>query len=267
MDSFSLLSSKIEDNRSEKIAFVIDLSAEILNEEFLNSNGEKMDRLKVLFEEISNFIKLKDYFNSRPTQFAFYSYNRKLNKEIDFCELKEFDIKFTQIKNSIKNKICIQTESLDLSLIFSEATQILGKKEKEKEANSSLSTNFNNIISNESLVRFILFYNRDMPVVNSKDKEFNNMAFIRLTNFYFDVVYLRKKMNSDEDKKSLTEIYNSLTLVKTKYWYATEISGNYTKIKFFMNLLLANPNQRVKIAEVDKFQKKVEEIVSNYIES
>ena len=37
----------------EKIAFVIDLSAEILFEDFLTSTGEKIERLKMLFEEIS----------------------------------------------------------------------------------------------------------------------------------------------------------------------------------------------------------------------
>ena len=77
MDGFSLLGTKIEDNKQEKIAFVIDLSTEILFEDFLTSTGEKIERLKMLFEEISNFIKLKDYFTSKPCEFALYTYTNK----------------------------------------------------------------------------------------------------------------------------------------------------------------------------------------------
>ena len=93
------------------------------------------------------------------------------------------------------------------------------------------------------------------------------MAFIRLTNFCFDVIFMRKKINTDEDKRSLSEVYASLTSMKPKFWYAMEVSGNINKFKFFMNLLLANANQRIKFSEIDKYQKRIEEIVGNYIEN
>ena len=31
-----------------------------------------------------------------------------------------------------------------------------------------------------------------------------------------------------------------------------------------MNLLLANPNQRVKLSNLDKYQKKVDELIKNF---
>lgn len=93
------------------------------------------------------------------------------------------------------------------------------------------------------------------------------MAFIRLTNFYCDVVFLRKKMITDEDKRTLTEVYNSLTKIKTKFWYAFESSGNYNKFKYIINLLLANPNQRTKLSDIDITQKGIDEFMVSYIDN
>jgi hypothetical protein len=93
------------------------------------------------------------------------------------------------------------------------------------------------------------------------------MTFIRWTNYYFDVVFLRNKLNSEDDKRTLTEVFNSLTAVKPKFWYAFENSGNYAKFKFIMNLLLANPNQRIKLSEIDKHQKRVDELIKNYADN
>lgn len=264
MDGFSLLGTKIEDNKQEKIAFVIDLSTEILFEDFLTSTGEKIERLKMLFEEISNFIKLKDYFTSKPCEFALYTYTNKFNKEIEFCELKEFDVKFSNFYSSLKSKVLEVTEKLDLAQIFSDAIYNLYLTKEHKENKNIISSS--RILNSEILTRYILFYNRsNMPATNSEEKELNTMTFIRLTNFYFDVVFLRKKINSDEDKKSLSGIYSSLKTVKTKNWYSFDISANYNKFKFYMNLLLANANQRIKITEVDKHQKKIEEFAGSYI--
>lgn len=72
-------------------------------------------------------------------------------------------------------------------------------------------------------------------------------------------------MTNDDDRRVLTEVYNSLTYVKTKFWYAFEISGNYNKVKSIMNLLLANPNQRTKLSEIETVQKNVDELIANYI--
>lgn len=252
MNEFSLMTNRIEDNRQEKIAFIIDLSDEILREDFVNFNGEKVERIKILFDEISNFIKLKDYFSSRPTEFALYIYTDKLRKEIGFCEVKEFDIMFNQMRNNAKNFVIEPNDYLDLAQIFKEATGNLNLSGK----------------ANEVIYRYILFYNRsDIPATNSNDREYNTMTFIRLSNFFFDVVFMRRKINADEDKRILNEVYNSLTSVKPKFWYAMEVSGNLNKFKFLMNLLLANANQRVKISDVDKFQKGVEEIVKNYTDN
>jgi hypothetical protein len=266
MDGFSLLSSKIEDNKQEKIAFVIDLSSEVLNEDFLTNSGEKIERLKMLHEEISNFVKLKDYFTSKPCEFALYSYTQKFNKEIEFCELKEFDMKFSNFYNTLRSKVIEAKEYLDLAQVFSEAIYSLNTTKENRENKNINAASSSRILNSEILTRYILFYNRsNMPAINSNDKELNTMTFIRMTNFYFDVVFLRKKINSDEDKKILSEVYSSLKTVKTKNWYSFEISGNHNKFKFYVNLLLANANQRLKITEVEKHQRKIEELAGSYI--
>jgi hypothetical protein len=259
MNEFSLISTKIDDNKQEKIAFIIDLSSEILKEDFYNYNGEKISRFKLITDEISNFIKLKDYFSSKPAEFALYIYSDNLSKEIDFCEVNYFEMHFTQVANKIKNQIKNPQDYLDLSEIFTQATSLLYSKKN----------NYNHMLINDEIIyRYILFYNRsDIPVINRLEKEYNTMTFIRLTNFYFDVIFLRKKSITEEDKKVLTEVYNSLTSIKPKSWYATEISGSFNKFKFYMSLLLANANQRIKLGEIDKYQKSVEEIIKTYIDN
>jgi hypothetical protein len=117
-------------------------------------------------------------------------------------------------------------------------------------------------------LRFILFYSRsDVIANNTNEKEFNVITFIRLTNFFFDVVFLRRKIKTDEDKKLLKDIFLSLTYIKQNFWYSFENSGNLTKLKYIFNLLLANPGQRVKFTEIDKHQKTVEELVKNYLDN
>jgi hypothetical protein len=261
-NDFSLLSTKIEDNKQEKISFVVDLHEEIFKEDFIGVNNEKVERINVIFDEICNFVKLKDYFSSKATEFALFTYTDKLNKEIDFSGLKEFINDLVQVRNKIKNQVVAFSDYLDLTEIYSESINYLGK----------LNVNFNKesnfVYNNEIILRTILFYNRsEIPAINSNEKDFNLITFIRLTNFYFDVIFFRKKINSDDDKRILTEVFNSLTTVKPKFWYAFEISGNINKFKFTMNLLLANPNQRVKLSEIDKYQKGVEEIIKNYIDN
>ena len=95
----------------------------------------------------------------------------------------------------------------------------------------------------------------------------NITTFIRLTNFYFDIIFLRKRILNEEDKIIQNEVFNSLTSVKSKNWYTFEVSANYSKFKYSMSLLLANPNQRVKFGDIDKQQKCIEEIVKNYLEN
>ena len=74
--------SKIEDLKQEKIAFVIDMYEEIKNEDFLSVSGDKKEsRFEVITEEIENFVKIKDYFSIK-TEFALYSYTRTLKQEI-----------------------------------------------------------------------------------------------------------------------------------------------------------------------------------------
>jgi hypothetical protein len=92
------------------------------------------------------------------------------------------------------------------------------------------------------------------------------MTFIRLTNFFCDIVFLRKKMTNDEDKRILTEVYSSLTKIKTKFWYAFESSGNYNKFKYIINLLLANPSQRAKLADIDGIQKEIDNFMMSYLD-
>ena len=85
-----------------------------------------------------------------------------------------------------------------------------------------------------------------------------------MTKFIFDVVFLRRKIANEEDQKILKTTFNSFCGNKPKYWYAFENSGNILKFKHYMNLLLANPNQRVKLSNLDKYQKKVDELIKNF---
>ena len=118
---------------------------------------------------------------------------------------------------------------------------------------------------NDQLIRFILFYNRsDIPAVVSNSSEFNVINFLRMTKFIFDVVFLRRKKQNEEDKKILMTTFNSFKLNKPKYWYVFENSGNIMRFKHIMNLLLANPNQRVKLQNIEKFQKKIDELIKNF---
>jgi hypothetical protein len=212
----------------------------------------RIDRFTVIFDELTNFVKLKDYFCNKPTEFGFYIYTNKLVKLIEFTSFKEFIPNLADNRRMLKEMKFTGKDIFDLSEIFEEAFSYLNKLSRTSS-------------SNETIIRYILFYNRsDIPSMISNEKEHNLINFIRLTNFYFDIIFLRKKMNSDEDKKVLTEVFSSLTMAKPKFWYAFENSGNIPKLKYFMNLLLANPNQRVKLSEIDKTQKNIEELVKNY---
>jgi hypothetical protein len=117
-------------------------------------------------------------------------------------------------------------------------------------------------------LRFILFYCRsDVVANNGNEKEFNVINFIRLTNFYFDVVFLRRKIKIEDDRKVLKDVFLSLTYFRQNFWYAFENSGNVIKLKYIFNILLANPAQRVKFTDIDKYQKNVEELVKNYLDN
>ncbi len=287
MYEYSLLPNKLEDNKQEKIAFIVDLSEDILLEDFVNPNLDKVERFDLIFEGISNFVKLKNYFSSTNTQFALYSYTNILNKEIDFCDVRDFDMVFQQIFSTLKKNVCVnrgmtnlrqnsdmsnnsnksnsnnEIKPLDLAHIFYESINQVNLQSIHKPEG-----NKDSIPDDRIIYRYILIYNRsNMPVVNSNEKEFNTMNFIRLTNFCFDVIFLRKKINAEEDKKILNEVYTSLTSIKPKFWYALEISTSVNKFNFSMNLLLANASQRIKVSELDKYQKKIEEIVRNYFEN
>lgn len=118
----------------------------------------------------------------------------------------------------------------------------------------------------EMSLRMIMFYNRsDTPVFNSNETDYNLITFIRMPNFYLDIVFLRKKIKTDEDKKKLTDVFNSLTMLKQKFWYAFELSDNVGKLKNIFNLLLANPSQRVRFLDLEKFQKGIEEFITPYL--
>jgi hypothetical protein len=260
MNDFTLFSNKIEDNKQEKIAFVIDTSDEIFKEDFKTINNERIHRLEMIFEEIVTFVKLKDYISIKSPEFALYTYSDCLKKEIDFMKISEFISNLNQVKYNLKTYIYFGKSIVDLSHIFSEAFNSMQKFDKEKDKNiPSL---------NEIIVRYILIYNRsDISAINSNEEQYNITSFIRLTNFFFDVIFLRRRITTEEDKIIQNEVFSSLTSFRPKTWYAFEISGNVSKFKFSMNLILANPNQRIKFNELDKNQKAIEDIVKNYMES
>ncbi len=71
----------------------------------------------------------------------------------------------------------------------------------------------------------------------------------------------------------LQNIYEALNTQRPKSWYSFEMSGNIQKFKNCMTLLLAHPQQRIKNnvinimkQEVDKFQRKIEEVFRNFID-
>ena len=259
MNDFSLLSNKIEDCKYEKIAFIIDTSDEIYKEDFKTNNNEKFTRIDMIFDEIIAFCKLKDFISSKATEFRLYTYSDYLKIEIDFLPMKEFISKIHQVKNNLKTHIFFGKSIIDLANIFAETLKVLQSLDSKKE-------NFIPSVS-EIIVRVIFFYNRsDISATNSDDEKFNKATFIKLTNFYFDIIFLRKRILNEEDKIIQNEVFNSLTSVQSKNWYAFEVSGYYAKFKNSMSLLLANPNQRVKFSDIDKQQKCLEEIVKSYLE-
>ena len=251
---------RIDDIKKEKIAFIIDLYDELKHEDFVTvTNDKKENRFNIITSEIANFVKVKDYFSSE-TEYALYTYGNTLKQEIKFNNISSFLEQFSEFKLNILNNTLSQGhDRIDLAMIFDEAHTYL-KQSLSVEAFSKSKSS-----ENDTIIRFILFYVRsDVPVVLSKPHEYNLMTFVRLTNFVFDVVFMRKKSSSDEAKKSMMTTFNSLKTAQAPFWYSLEVSGSVQKFKHYMNLLLANPNQRIKLSEIDKQQKKVEELIKNF---
>ena len=253
--------SKIEDLKPEKIAFVIDLYEEVRNEDFLSINGDvKLSRLEVIVNEILNFSKLKDYFSTN-TEYGLYTYTSNLKKEIPFCQITQFLQKLNEFKLRFVSLNFISGDSpFDLADIFNEAysfmTSIL-----------SIESFAKNNKDNDYLIRFILFYNRsDIPATLSNTTDYNLLTFTRNLRFFFDVIFLRRKKQSEEDKKKLTITYSSFAQTRPNFWYIFENSGNLQHFKFYMNLLLANPAQRVKLHNIDKYHKKIANLINNFSE-
>jgi hypothetical protein len=253
--------SKIEDLKPEKIAFVIDLYEEVRNEDFLSINGDmKLSRLEVIVNEILNFSKLKDYFSTN-TEYGLYTYTSNLKKEIPFCQITQFLQKLNEFKLRFVSLNFISGDSpFDLADIFNEAysfmTSIL-----------SIESFAKNNKDNDYLIRFILFYNRsDIPATLSNTTDYNLLTFTRNLRFFFDVIFLRRKKQNEEDKKKLTITYSSFAQTRPNFWYIFENSGNLQHFKFYMNLLLANPAQRVKLHNIDKYHKKIANLINNFSE-
>ena len=253
--------SKIEDLKPEKIAFVIDLYEEVRNEDFLSINGDmKLSRLEVIVNEILNFSKLKDYFSTN-TEYGLYTYTSNLKKEIPFCQITQFLQKLNEFKLRFVSLNYISGDCpFDLADIFNEAysfmTSIL-----------SIESFAKNNKDNDYLIRFILFYNRsDIPATLSNTTDYNLLTFTRNLRFFFDVIFLRRKKQNEEDKKKLTITYSSFAQTRPNFWYIFENSGNLQHFKFYMNLLLANPAQRVKLHNIDKYHKKIANLINNFSE-
>ena len=253
--------SKIEDLKPEKIAFVIDLYEEVKNEDFLSINGDmKLSRLEVIVNEILNFSKLKDYFSTN-TEYGLYTYTSNLKKEIPFCQITQFLQKLNEFKLRFVSLNFISGDTpFDLADIFNEAysfmTSIL-----------SIESFAKNNKDNDYLIRFILFYNRsDIPATLSNTTDYNLLTFTRNLRFFFDVIFLRRKKQNEEDKKKLTITYSSFAQTRPNFWYIFENSGNLQHFKFYMNLLLANPAQRVKLHNIDKYHKKIANLINNFSE-
>ncbi len=195
-------------------------------------------------EEISSFCSLKSYITTREVLFSLYIITNKLIKVSDYVSGNDF-------QNVIKDSKALSSKignysRFDMAELYKEA--------------------FDYIFPNETSLRMILLYNRsDLPVVNSNERDYNLITFIRMPNFYLDVIFLRKKIKTDDDKRKMTEVFNSITSLKQKFWYAFEISDNIGKLKNIFNLLLANPSQRVRFLDMEKYQKGIDEFITPYI--
>lgn len=250
----------LEDLEEEKIAFVIDMFEEIKNDDYLSISGEeKLSRFEVLTSEIINYVKLKEYISTN-TLFGLYLYDTNLKKKISFCKAKEFINEFDTFKNNVSqdNLVSGNDTAFDLAQIYSEALEYI------KESLSIDSFGNAEKFGNE-IVRFILFYNRSyIPAICSNTLEYNMLNFVRMPNFIFDVVFMRKKIINEDDKKLLGKTFASFTNNKPKTWYAFENSGSVQKLKYYLNLLLANPSQRVLLVNVEKYKKKIDELITNF---
>lgn len=251
--------TRLEDLKTEKIAFVIDMYEELKNDDYFSITGEeKLTRFEALTSEIINFVKIKDYF-STGTQFALYTYRRNLQKEIKFTNVSDFLNLFDNFKKRCnKEELVSGGCSLDLTEIHKEACNYL-------EENLSITSFANSKNSDNELIRFILFYNRsEIPASKSNTVVYNMINLVKMSNFICDVVFLRRKMNNEEDKKVLTRTFNSFMSEKPKMWYLFENSGSIQKLKYVMNLLLANPCQRVLLVNIEKYKKKIDELITNF---
>jgi hypothetical protein len=73
---------------------------------------------------------------------------------------------------------------------------------------------------NDNLIRFILFYNRsDIPATLSNTTDYNLLTFTRNLRFFFDVIFLRRKKQNEEDRKKLTITYSSFAQTRPNFYF------------------------------------------------
>lgn len=72
-------------------------------------------------DELSNFVKLKDFSSIKQTEFALYIYTNELIKVIEFQKAKTFINELNESRNKIKNLRFKAILPLDMSGLFQEA--------------------------------------------------------------------------------------------------------------------------------------------------
>ena len=245
MENFKTTTT-INENKEENIFFVIQINSEI-NQPFFKDEFKTLTRIEVLYEEITKLVKIRGYVSSFPISFALIllKHDNTYTQEIKLSKPPKFIEDFTEIYMNLK-KINLEENSLkvnDISGIFSNIDL-----SKEKKLNSE---------SYETITRYILFYNSStIPVEYNKNLS-NEIILQKLTNFYFDVFYLHKKIQNEEDKIICKKVFDSLNKYKTNNWYSFENSGNLKSFKFYCNLLLCSPCFRIKQSNIEEYQNEI----------
>lgn len=173
--------------------------------------------------------------------------------------MNNFISRINTFQSADKDQLATGESYLDLTEIYNEAISYM----QSSLSIDSFANSKNN--DNNTIIRFIMFYNRSsISPISSNKNDYNLFTFLRLANFIFDIIFIRRKIINEEDKKTLTNTYNYFAMHKPPSWYLFNNGCNLHNLKYVMNLLLANPNQRVKFANTEKYQKKIDDLIKHF---
>jgi hypothetical protein len=117
---------KLEDNKQENIAFVIDLDEELFKSEMTSGleykfNHFRISRFESIFEQLINFCKLKDFIATKPVRYALYIYKDNLQRLTDYISFEEFIIKLDEYKGTLSKLKRSSYSYFDIAEVLQEA--------------------------------------------------------------------------------------------------------------------------------------------------